>query len=291
MNLSGRRESTNVDDRRGLSGGKMAGGGIGAIVIACLIAWMTGGDIFQAFQSAGGLEAITGGNVGVPAEQREFTEEEQALALFSKQILASTEDVWGQVFKQMGKTYIPPRMVLYTGSVQTGCGQGNASVGPFYCSADQALYIDLSFFQSMKSQLGADGDFAYAYVIAHEVGHHVEYLMGDLERCHQQMAGMSQTQANKVSVRIELQADFYAGVWGYHENKTFRSLDDGDLMEAINCAKVIGDNYLQEKARGYSSPESFTHGTSAQRMRWLKLGLQTGDMNRRDTYSIPESQL
>ncbi len=291
MNLSGRRESTNVDDRRGLSGGKMAGGGIGAIVIACLIAWMTGGDIFQAFQSAGGLEAITGGNVGVPAEQREFTEEEQALALFSKQILASTEDVWGEVFKQMGKTYIPPRMVLYTGSVQTGCGQGNASVGPFYCSADQALYIDLSFFQSMKSQLGADGDFAYAYVIAHEVGHHVEYLMGDLERCHQQMAGMSQTDANRVSVRIELQADFYAGVWGYHENKTFRSLDDGDLMEAINCAKVIGDNYLQEKARGYSSPESFTHGTSAQRMRWLKLGLQTGDMNRRDTYSIPESQL
>jgi len=291
MNLSGRRESTNVDDRRGMSGGKMAGGGIGAIVIACLIAWMTGGDIFQAFQSAGGLEAITGGNVGVPAEQREFTEEEQALALFSKQILASTEDVWGQVFKQMGKTYIPPRMVLYTGSVQTGCGQGNASVGPFYCSADQALYIDLSFFQSMKSQLGADGDFAYAYVIAHEVGHHVEYLMGDLDRCHQQMAGMSQTQANKVSVRIELQADFYAGVWGYHENKTFRSLDDGDLMEAINCAKVIGDDSLNEKARGYSSPESFTHGTSAQRMRWLKLGLQTGDMNRRDTYSIPESQL
>ncbi len=291
MNLSGRRESTNVDDRRGMSGGKIAGGGIGAIVIACLIAWMTGGDIFQAFQSAGGLEAITGGNVGVPTEQREFTEEEQALALFSKQILASTEDVWGQVFEQMGKTYIPPRMVLYTGSVQTGCGQGNASVGPFYCSADQALYIDLSFFQSMKSQLGADGDFAYAYVIAHEVGHHVEYLMGDLDRCHQQMAGMSQTDANRVSVRIELQADFYAGVWGYHENKTFRSLDDGDLMEAINCAKVIGDNYLQEKARGYSSPESFTHGTSAQRMRWLKLGLQTGDMNRRDTYSIPESQL
>ena len=291
MNLSGRRESTNVDDRRGMSGGKMAGAGIGGIVIACLFAWLTGGDIFQAFQQAGGLEAITGGNVSVPTEQREFTEEEQALALFSKQILASTEDVWSEVFKSMGKTYIPPRMVLYTGSVQTGCGQGNAQVGPFYCSADQALYIDLSFFQSMKSQLGADGDFAYAYVIAHEVGHHVEYLMGDLDRCHQQMAGMSQTQANKVSVRIELQADFYAGVWGYHENKTFGSLDDGDLMEAINCAKVIGDNYLQEKARGYSSPESFTHGTSAQRMKWLKLGLQTGDMNRRDTYSIPESQL
>ena len=291
MNLNGRRESSNVDDRRGMSGGKAAGLGLGGVIIACLMAWLTGGDIFQAFQSAGGLEAITGGNVSVPTEQREFTEEEQALAKFSKQILASTEDVWSEVFKSMGKTYIPPRMVLYTGSVQTGCGQGNAQVGPFYCSADQALYIDLSFFSSMKSQLGADGDFAYAYVIAHEVGHHVEYLMGDLDRCHSQMAGMNQKDANKVSVRIELQADFYAGVWGYHENKTFSSLDDGDLMEAINCAKVIGDNYLQEKARGYSSPESFTHGTSAQRMKWLKLGLQTGDMNRRDTYSIPESQL
>ena len=291
MNLDGRRESTNVDDRRGMGGGKIAGAGIGGIVIACLLAWFTGGDIFQAFQQAGGLEAITGGNVSVPTEQREFTEEEQALARFSKQILASTEDVWSEVFKSMGKTYIPPRMVLYTGSVQTGCGQGNAQVGPFYCSADQALYIDLSFFTTMKSQLGADGDFAYAYVIAHEVGHHVEYLMGDLDRCHSQMAQMNQTQANKVSVRIELQADFYAGVWGYHEGKTFGSLEDGDLQEAIQCAQVIGDNYLQEKARGYSSPESFTHGTSAQRMRWLKLGLQTGDMNRRDTYSIPESQL
>lgn len=291
MKLNGRRESTNVDDRRGMGGGKIAGAGIGGIVIACLLAWFTGGDIFQAFQQAGGLEAITGGNVSVPTEQREFTEEEQALARFSKQILASTEDVWSEVFKSMGKTYIPPRMVLYTGSVQTGCGQGNAQVGPFYCSADQALYIDLSFFTTMKSQLGADGDFAYAYVIAHEVGHHVEYLMGDLDRCHSQMAQMNQTQANKVSVRIELQADFYAGVWGYHEGKTFGSLEDGDLQEAIQCAQVIGDNYLQEKARGYSSPESFTHGTSAQRMRWLKLGLQTGDMNRRDTYSIPESQL
>ena len=291
MNLDGRRESTNVDDRRGMGGGKIAGAGIGGIVIACLLAWFTGGDIFQAFQQAGGMEAITGGNVSVPTEQREFTEEEQALARFSKQILASTEDVWSEVFKSMGKTYIPPRMVLYTGSVQTGCGQGNAQVGPFYCSADQALYIDLSFFTTMKSQLGADGDFAYAYVIAHEVGHHVEYLMGDLDRCHSQMAQMNQTQANKVSVRIELQADFYAGVWGYHEGKTFGSLEDGDLQEAIQCAQVIGDNYLQEKARGYSSPESFTHGTSAQRMRWLKLGLQTGDMNRRDTYSIPESQL
>ena len=181
--------------------------------------------------------------------------------------------------------------MLYTGGVQTGCGQGNASVGPFYCSADQALYIDLSFFSSMKSQLGADGDFAYAYVIAHEVGHHVQHLLGTLNAAHSKMARLNETQANKISVRIELQADFYAGVWGHHENNMFGSIEDGDLQEAIQCAQVIGDNYLQEKARGYSQPESFTHGTSAQRMRWLKLGLSTGDMNRGDTFSLSESQL
>ena len=294
MDLTGRRESSNVDDRRRMSGATKAGiGGIGAISSACLMAWLTGGDIFQAFQQAGGLEAITNQNVSTSEQQdREFTEEEQQLALFASQVLASTEDVWSEVFKkQLNKQYIPPRMVLYTGSVQTGCGAGNAAVGPFYCSADQALYIDLSFFTSMKSQLGADGDFAYAYVIAHEVGHHVQHLLGTLNSAHAQMAKMNETAANKVSVRIELQADFYAGVWGHHEGKTYGSLDDGDLMEAIKCAQVIGDNYLQEKARGYSQPESFTHGTSAQRMKWLKLGLQTGDMSRGDTFSISESQL
>ena len=277
-----------------MSGGAKAGfGGLAGVIIACLIAWMSGGDVFQAFQQAGGLDAITNQNVSTSEQQqREFTEEEQALALFASQVLASTEDVWSDVFKkQLGKTYVPPRMVLYTGSVQTGCGQGNAQVGPFYCSADQALYIDLSFFADMKKTLGADGDFAYAYVIAHEVGHHVQYLLGTLNSAHSQMAKMDKTQANKVSVRIELQADFYAGVWGYHEGKTFGSLEDGDLQEAIQCAQVIGDNYLQEKARGYSQPESFTHGTSAQRMKWLKLGLTTGDMSRGDTFSLSESQL
>ena len=292
MNLSGRRESSNVDDRRGLStSAKVGGGSFIGIIIAIVFAYFTnGGDLMSALQSSGALDAIsTQGEVTTTG--REFTEEEQELALFSKQVLASTEDVWTEVFKSMGRTYIPPRMVLYTGSVQTGCGQGNASVGPFYCSADQALYIDLSFFSSMKQQLGADGDFAYAYVIAHEVGHHVQHLLGTLDSAHSQMARMKEAQANKVSVRIELQADFYAGVWGYHENQAYRSLEDGDLEEAINCAQVIGDNYLQEKARGYSQPESFTHGTSAQRMRWLKLGLNTGDMNRGDTFSLSESQL
>ena len=292
MNLSGRRESTNVDDRRGMStAAKVGGGGFLGIIIAIVFAYFTnGGDLMSALQSSGALDAITTQGQ-VSTEGREFSEEEQQLALFSKQVLASTEDVWTKVFKSMGKTYVPPRMVLYTGGVQTGCGQGNASVGPFYCSADQALYIDLSFFSSMKSQLGADGDFAYAYVIAHEVGHHVQHLLGTLNAAHSKMARLNETQANKISVRIELQADFYAGVWGHHENNMFGSIEDGDLQEAIQCAQVIGDNYLQEKARGYSQPESFTHGTSAQRMRWLKLGLSTGDMNRGDTFSLSESQL
>lgn len=292
MNLSGRRESTNVDDRRGMStAAKVGGGGFLGIIIAIVFAYFTnGGDLMSALQSSGALDAITTQGQ-VSTEGREFSEEEQQLALFSKQVLASTEDVWTEVFKSMGKTYVPPRMVLYTGGVQTGCGQGNASVGPFYCSADQALYIDLSFFSSMKSQLGADGDFAYAYVIAHEVGHHVQHLLGTLNQAHSQMARMSQAEANKVSVRIELQADFYAGMWGHYEQQIFGSLEDGDLEEAIDCAQKIGDNYLQEKARGYSQPESFTHGTSAQRMRWLKRGLTTGDIRQGDTFSVPESQL
>lgn len=292
MDLTGRRQSSNVDDRRRMSGGAKAGiGGIAGVIIAVVFAYFTGGNPLEAGMQA--FQQSLGANTEMSATQeREFTEEEQALAVFASQVLASTEDVWTEVFKtQLGRTYVPPRMVLYTGSVQTGCGAGNAQVGPFYCSADQALYIDLSFFSDMKKTLGADGDFAYAYVIAHEVGHHVQHLLGTLNSAHSQMAKMSETQANKVSVRIELQADFYAGVWGYHEGKTFGSLEDGDLQEAIQCAQVIGDNYLQEKARGYSQPESFTHGTSAQRMKWLKLGLNTGDMSRGDTFSLSESQL
>ena len=190
----------------------------------------------------------------------------------------------------MGKEYIPPTLVLFTNSVNSACGQASASVGPFYCSGDQKLYIDLSFFIDMKKQLGADGDFSYAYVIAHEVGHHVENLLGTLNAAHAQMNKVSQTEANKISVRLELLADYYAGVWGHYENEAYRSLEAGDIEEAIDCAEKIGDNYLQKKARGYVQPESFTHGTSAQRMKWLKKGLDTGDMNT-TTFNIPESQL
>ena len=288
MKLNGRRESSNVDDRR-RSGLSTAGGiGIGGIIVAALLTWVMGGNPLDAIQQAAEQQM----NVSTQTEgNREFTEEEEELAKFSRQILAGTEDVWTEVFRQMGREYVPPRMVLYTGAVKTACGNGSASMGPFYCSGDQCLYIDLSFFTSMKKQLGADGDFAYAYVIAHEVGHHVEYLLGTLTKAHNQMHRMSQVDANRISVRLELLADFYAGIWAYHDNKMFSSIEDGDIEEAIKCAEVIGDNYLQEKARGYSQPESFTHGTSKQRMKWLKLGLTTGDMSKGNTFALSDQDL
>ena len=287
MRLEGRRESSNVDDRRRLSGGAKAGMGIGGLVIVALITWFMGGNPLSVLSNADLGSMITTGD----GTQREMTAEEEELAKFSRQILASTEDVWTKVFKQYGKTYQAPTMVLFTNAVKSGCGQATASVGPFYCSADQCLYIDLSFFSSMKRQLGADGDFAYAYVIAHEVGHHVQYLLGTLDSAHNQMARMSEKDSNRVSVRIELQADYYAGVWGYYENRLFNSLEQGDLEEAINCSLVIGDDYLQKKAQGYTVPESFNHGTSEQRRRWLTKGLTTGDMTQANTFELSDSQL
>ena len=289
MRLDGRRESTNVDDRRGLSGGTKAGLGLGGILIVGLLTLLMGGDlgdVFQAVQQNSGLSAG-----GQQTEQVAFSQEEQELATFAKRILASTEDVWTAQFARYGLEYQAPTMVLYTNATTSGCGSANASVGPFYCSADQSVYIDLSFFSSMKRQLGAGGDFAYAYVIAHEVGHHVQYLLGTLGKAHQQMSRVSKAEANKISVRLELQADFYAGVWGHDENNRYRSLDDGDIREAIHCAEVIGDNYLQKKATGTVQPDSFTHGTSEQRMRWLKKGLATGDMRQGDTFSLSDNNL
>lgn len=290
MRLDGRRESSNVEDRRGMSGGKKAGLGLGGIIIAMAIAYFTGGNPLEAGMQA--AQQSMGQNTEVSeGQQREFTAEEQALAKFSTQILAGTEDVWTKIFKEQGATYQVPTMVLYTDGTATACGQGSAAMGPFYCSGDQKLYIDLSFFTTMKRQLGAEGDFAYAYVIAHEVGHHVEYLTGTLQKVHEQMARLSQTEANKLSVRLELLADFYAGVWAHHDNKMFRSLEDGDIEEAINCAEVIGDDYLQKKARGYAVPESFNHGTSKQRMKWFKLGLETGDISKGTTFQCSDAEL
>ena len=286
MKLDGRRESTHVEDRRGLSGGGKAGLGLGGIAIVALITLLMGGnlgDVFQTVVQSGGLETVS---------NYEPTPENEALAKFSRQILASTEDVWSKYFADNGiGSYKAPTLVLYTGATSTACGTGQSAMGPFYCSADEKLYIDLSFFSSMKQQLGADGDFAYAYVIAHEVGHHVQHVLGTLDQAHSQMARMSKTDANRVSVRIELQADFYAGVWAHYESALFGSLEDGDLQEAINCASVIGDDYLQKKAQGYAVEESFTHGTAAQRMRWLKKGMTTGDIRQGNTFNLSDSQL
>lgn len=281
MKLEGRRESQNVDDRRGKKG-LMLGGGMGlvGVIIAVVMTLMQGGDLSQAVQNID-LSSISNEQTNTT----NFSPEEQALAKFSSQILAGTEDVWTAEFKKMGKTYKAPKLVLYTGSVQTACGNGTAQMGPFYCSGDQTVYIDLSFFMSMKKQLGADGDFAYAYVIAHEVGHHVQYLLGILDDAHERMANSDKKTSNQISVRLELQADFFAGVWAHHDNAMFGSLEDGDVEEGIRCAEVIGDNYLQEKAQGRSVPDSFTHGTSAQRMRWLKRGISTGDVSAGDTFS------
>lgn len=292
MKLDGRRESFNVDDRRGFSSGKKTGfGGIGAIIIAGLIAWFTsGGDMGRVMQAVTETAQQPAQTEQVQS-QREFTPEEQALAKFSKQILASTEDVWTKEFEKMGLNYLPPKMVLFTSAVNTGCGNATSAVGPFYCSADQSLYIDLTFFSQMRQQLGADGDFAYAYVIAHEVGHHVQHLLGTLNDAHAQMAKVDKATANKISVRIELQADFYAGLWGHQEQAMFNSLEPSDLQEALDCAHVIGDNYLQKKAQGYEVPESFTHGTSEQRYRWFKLGFDTGNIKLSDTFSKSDAEL
>lgn len=279
MKLQGRRESKNVDDRRGRTA-KTAGIGIGGLIIAGIIALIMGGDPSSVLQQMASSNMETTENTGyVP------TAEEQELAKFASQILAGTEDVWTAEFKKMGRTYQPPELVLFKGSVQSGCGGATSSSGPFYCSADQKVYIDLEFFSSMRQKLGADGDFAYAYVIAHEVGHHVQYLLGTLTEAHQLMSRVSEKEANQISVRLELQADYYAGVWAYHDNQMFGSLEDGDIEEGLHAASVIGDDYLQKKARGYTVPESFNHGTSAQRVKWLKKGLTTGSVRGGDTFS------
>ena len=288
MQLDGRRQSTNVDDRRGMSVGKAAGGiGLGGLLIYGLITLLMGGNIGDVLETAtqmGGTEILSGTG-------RTPTAEEEELAVFSKQILAGTEDVWTQIFAQNGRTYVPPKLVLYNDYVQTGSGTASAQMGPFYNSADQTVYIDLSFFTTMKQQIGADGDFAYAYVIAHEVGHHVQYLLGTLQSAHQQMQRVSQTESNQISVRLELQADFYAGVWAHHDNKMYHSLEPGDIEEGLAVASKIGDDYLQKKARGYTTPESFNHGTSEQRSKWLMKGFNTGNPADGDTFSPRYNQL
>ena len=281
MRLDGRRQSSNVDDRRRMGGAVGGALGIGGAIVVALITLLMGGDL-------GDVINIVGGEMGQSQlSEQSYTPsaEEENLVVFTKQILAGTEDVWSSEFRRLCRTYEAPKLVIFSGSVQSGCGGATSSTGPFYCSADQTVYIDLSFFTQMKRNIGADGDFAYAYVIAHEVGHHVQYLLGILDQAHQQMARSDQKTANRISVRLELQADFLAGVWANRDNAMFNSLEDGDIEEGMNTASKIGDDYLQKKAQGYSVPDSFNHGTSAQRVKWLKKGLDSGDINDGDTFS------
>ena len=279
MDLNGRRQSTNFEDRRGKgNGAKIAGIGGGGAIIVAIIMLLMGRNPSEVIQQVASNQMTT-------TEEYTPTAQEEEFKTFALQILASTEDVWTAEFKRHGLTYRAPKLILFHGAVQSACGGATSSAGPFYCSADEQVYLDLDFFNELEQQMGAGGDFACAYVIAHEVGHHVQHLLGTLDQAHSQMARQGSTEKNRTSVRIELQADYYAGVWGYHENRMFGSLQDGDIEEAINAAQKIGDDYLQKQARGYTTPESFTHGTSAQRMRWLKKGLTSGNLRGGDTFS------
>ncbi len=294
MRMDGRRRSGNIDDRRGLTsgrGGKILGGGIAGVVIVAIVTLLGGGNIGDVLSNVLGSGGMTS---GLTATEGSYTPdaEDERLEELASQVLAGTEDVWTREFKRQGwGEYECPKMVLYSRAVNSGCGYATSQTGPFYCSADQTVYIDLDFFKEMSSSIGADGDFAYAYVIAHEVGHHVQYLLGTLTDAHSEMSRLSEKEANKISVALELQADFYAGVWAHNDNEMFGSLEDGDIENAVNAASKIGDDYLQRKAYGREMPDSFNHGRSEQRVRWLKRGLETGDPRSGDTFGVPYSSL
>lgn len=281
MKWLGRRRSSNVDDRRGMSsGGKVIAGG-GIIGLIFFIAQMfLGGDSGQVlnqiqqqvFQQQGTNEA------------RELTEAEKKEGAFAEVVLADTEDIWGKIFKEQGNTYSEPNMVLFTDGVQTECGGASSAVGPFYCPADQKVYMDLSFMAELQQKFGAKGgDFATAYVIAHEVGHHIQTLLGTSNKVRQMQEGMSEADVNKLSVAQELQADFYAGVFA-HYNKQY--LEEGDIEEAMSAAQAVGDDAIQQKTQGRIVPDAFTHGTSKQRMYWFMKGYNSGDMKAGDTFSV-----
>lgn len=272
-----------MSDRRGSTGRKLGiGGGIVGVIIVAVLTLLNGGnigDVVSNIVQQGGFE--TAGS-----QPRELDAEDQRLFDLASKVLAGTEDVWTREFQRQGwGTYECPKMVIYSGSVSSGCGTGTSQMGPFYCSADETVYIDLDFFRDMESNIGAGGDFAYAYVIAHEVGHHVQHLLGTLDDAHSAMSRMSERESNRMSVRLELQADFYAGVWAALDNEMFGSLEPGDAERAIAAASKIGDDYLQRKATGREVPDSFNHGRSAQRVAWLKKGLATGDPLQGDTFT------
>ncbi len=281
MRWEGRRQSGNVEDRRGSGGGRggMAlGGGLGMLVLA-LVVWMLGGDPMALLQQTGG------GGAGGTASEVQSTPEEERTVSFVKTVLADTEDIWNAEFARMNKTYEEPKLIIFRDNVQSGCGFAGAQMGPFYCPADRTIYIDLSFFRELHEKFGAPGDFAQAYVIAHEVGHHVQNLLGISSQVQQARQRASEVEANELSVRLELQADFLAGMWARKGQQKFDFLEPGDLEEALRAANRIGDDTLQKKAQGHVVPDSFTHGSAEQRMRWFKKGLQSDTFDINNTFS------
>ena len=276
MKWKGRQGSDNVEDRRGMSTGKMAvGGGIGTIVIV-LIVLLLGGD----------PSAVVDTMQSTPAESgtATFTAEEEEMAQFVSVVLKDTETVWGEIFKQSGSTYRQPSLVLFSGQVQSACGYASAASGPFYCPGDEKVYIDLRFCDELKTKFGAYGDFAVAYVLAHEIGHHVQNLMGILDQVNAQRSRLSETRANQLLVRLELQADFLSGMWAHYEQQ-MDYLETGDVEEAMNAAASVGDDVLQKKYQGRVYPDSFTHGSAAQRKEWFRRGYQSGNFQDGDTFS------
>ena len=292
MKWEGRRQSTNVEDRRGMSTGKKAGLGGGILVVGIMLfGLLTGKDtsmlvnLVQMFNGGGFIEQTT---------NQPITEEQQREGEFVATILADTEDVWTTVFKQYGKTYQKPNLVLFSGQVQSACGGATAAVGPFYCPADRKVYLDMSFFGELKNRFGANvksnvagnsGDFAVAYVIAHEIGHHVQNLLGTSDQVNRLQQRSSETEYNRLSVALELQADFYAGVFAHYDQQYNNILENGDIESAISAASAVGDDAIQSRTQGYVVPDAFTHGSSEQRVYWFKKGYQTGDMNQGDTFS------
>ncbi|HNQ82031.1 MAG TPA: neutral zinc metallopeptidase [Bacteroidales bacterium] len=276
MRWQGRRTSGNVEDRRGMSGGKLAvGGGLGTLVIIVIVYLLGGnpGDIMNQLQ-LGGQEQTT-----------MTTAEEDQLAEFVSVVLADCEDVWTKIFTESGQSYRKPKLVLYTSQVNSACGMAGSASGPFYCPLDEKIYIDLSFMEDMERKLNAPGDFAMAYVIAHEVGHHVQKMLGILGQVQELRGQVSEQEYNEYSVRLELQADFLAGVWAYHAEEMFGILEQGDIQEALGAANAVGDDRIQMQSQGYVVPDSFTHGTSAQRMKWFNKGFNTGDISQGDTFN------
>ncbi len=278
------RRSDNIEDRRGMrvSGRGLAGGGIGAIILT-LVALYFGVDPSVVLDQAGNLAPTQ--EAQAPAT---FSPEEEKQKDFVSVVLADTEDVWGALFKGSGQPYLPPTLVLYSGAVQSACGFAEAAMGPFYCPGDHKLYLDMDFFNDLAQRHDAPGDFAQAYVVAHEVGHHVQTLLGVSERVHAARSRADETAGNALQVRMELQADCFAGVWAYHANRQRQILEPGDIEEALAAAAGVGDDRLQKQARGYVVPDAFTHGSSAQRMRWFSRGMQGGDPAQCDTFNATQ---